>query len=159
MEINPVPTLLGSGERLFDGVGDDLRGLKLVRTVAAPKVSVLKFERCCCLNKTGGENIPEPERNKIMAEYGKFIEGLKTGGHYLAGAKLDRSSHAVTVRRKNGRLAITDGPFTETKEQLGGYHVVECKDREEAIALAMQIPTPEVGGIVEVRAIVPVVYG
>ena len=86
------------------------------------------------------------------------MEELKKGGHYVDGAKLDRSSHAVTVRCKNGTPAITDGPFAETKEQLGGYHVVECKDREEAIALAMRIPTLEVGGTVEVRAIVPVVY-
>jgi len=90
-----------------------------------------------------------------MDEYGEFIEGLKKSGHYLAGAKLDRSSHAVTVRHRNGKPAITDGPFAETKEQLGGYHVVECKDRDEAISLAKRIPTLGVGGSVEVRAIVP----
>src|SRR5262249_56045215 len=121
--------------------------------------TVMQFLLMCCNDESRWEAIPEPQRKKTMEEYGTFVEYLKKGGHYVAGAKLDRSSHAVTVRRKNGRLAITDGPFTETKEQLGGYHVVECKDREEAIALAMQIPTPEVGGIVEVRAIVPVVYG
>ena len=93
-----------------------------------------------------------------MEEYGNFVEGLKKGGHYVAGAKLDRSSHAVTMRRKNGKLAITDGPFTETKEQLGGYHLVECKDREEAISLAKQFPTLRMGGSVEVRAIVPLPY-
>jgi hypothetical protein len=113
----------------------------------------------CCIEESRWEGIPESQRNKIMEQYGKFVEGLKNGGHYVAGAKLDRSSLAVTVRRKNERAAITDGPFAETKEQLGGYHVVECKDREEAIALATQIPTLDVGGIVEVRAIVPVVYG
>ena len=81
-------------------------------------------------------------------------------GHWrVDGAKLDRSSHAVTVRRKNGKPAVTDGPFAETKEQLGGYHVVECKDREEAISLAMRIPTLGVGGTVEVRAIMPAFDG
>jgi hypothetical protein len=94
-----------------------------------------------------------------MDDYGKFVEGLKIGGQYLAGAKLDPSARAVTVRQRNGKPAITDGPFAETKEQLGGYHVVECKDREEAIALAKRIPTLGVGGVVEVRAIVPVPYG
>ena len=93
-----------------------------------------------------------------MEEYGVFVDGLKKGGHYVDGAKLDRSSRAVTVHHKNGTPAFTDGPFAKTKEQLGGYHVVECKDREEAIALAMRIPTLDVGGTVEVRAIVPV-YG
>src|SRR5262249_51914558 len=96
--------------------------------------------------------------NKVMEDYGKFVEGLKKGGHYVDGAKLDPSSRAITVRRKNGATAITDGPFAETKEQLGGYHIVECKDREEAIALAMQIPTLDAGGVVEVRAIVNLPY-
>ena len=98
----------------------------------------MQFLLMCCFEESRWEGIPESQRNKIMEEYGKFVDGLKNGGHYVAGAKLDRSIHAVTVRRKNGKAAITDGPFAETKEQLGGYHVVECKDREEAIALAMQ---------------------
>jgi hypothetical protein len=119
----------------------------------------MQFLLMCCFQESRWEGIPESQRSKIMEEYGKFVEGLKNGGHYVAGAKLDQSSNAVTVRRKNGRSAFTDGPFAETKEQLGGYHLVECKDREEAIALALQIPTLDVGGTVEVRAIVPVLYG
>jgi hypothetical protein len=118
----------------------------------------MQFLLMCCIDESRWEGIPEAQRKTIMEEYGTFVEGLKKGGHYIAGAKLDRYSHAVTVRRNNGTPAITDGPFAETKEQLGGYHVVECKDRKEAIALAMQIPTLDVGGSVEVRAIVPVVY-
>jgi hypothetical protein len=59
----------------------------------------------------------------------------------------------VTVRDHNGKAAATDGPFAETKEQLGGYHVVECRDREEALSLAKQIPTLAFGGAVEVRRI------
>jgi hypothetical protein len=119
----------------------------------------MQFLLMCCFEESRWEGIPESKRHKLMEAYGEFVEGLKKRGHYVDGAKLDRSSHAVTVRRKNGTSVITDGPFAETKEQLGGYHVVECKDREEAIALAKQIPTLEVGGTVEVRAIVPVVYG
>src|SRR5262245_66274523 len=95
----------------------------------------------------------------IMDEYGTFIAAFKKGGHYVAGAKLDQSSHAVTVRHRNGKPAITDGPFAETKEQLGGYHVVECKNREEAISLAMNIPTLSVGGTVEVREILKAIDG
>lgn len=113
----------------------------------------------CCMEESRWEGIPETQRKKIMEEYGTFVEGLKKGGHYVAGAKLDQSSQPVTMRRKNGAPAITDGPFAETKEHLGGYHVIECKYREEAIALAMQIPTLDVGCTVEVRATVPVVYG
>ena len=114
----------------------------------------MQFLMMCCIDERRWQAIPEPQRGKIMDEYGNFIAGLKKDGHYLAGAKLDQSSQAVTVRQKNGQPAITDGPFAETKEQLGGYHVVECKDRDEAIALALRIPTLGVGGTVEVRAIV-----
>lgn len=118
----------------------------------------MQFLLMCCFDESRWECIPESQRKLIMKEYGSFVEGLKEGGHYVAGAKLDRSSLAVTVRRKNGTPVITDGPFAETKEQLGGYHVVECKDRSEALALAMQIPTLDVGGTVEVRALVPAIY-
>jgi hypothetical protein len=118
----------------------------------------MQYLLMCCFDETRWERTPEPQRKKIMEAYGNVIEGFKKGGHYVAGAKLDRSSQAVTVRRKNGTPAVTDGPFAETKEQLGGYHVVECKDREEAIELALRIPTLAIGGTVEVRAIVPVTY-
>jgi hypothetical protein len=114
------------------------------------------FELMCCIDEHRWEALPAPRREKIMEEYGTFIAGIKSSGHYLAGAKLDRSSHAVTVRQKNGKPVITDGPFAETKEQLGGYQLVECRDRDEAVAFAMRIPTLDVGGTVEVRALLQV---
>jgi hypothetical protein len=77
-------------------------------------------------------------------------------GHYVGGARLGASSTATTVRSRNGRPIITDGPFAETKEQLGGYHLVDCRDLDEAIAIAMRIPTLRVGGSVEVRPLDPV---
>lgn len=119
----------------------------------------MQFLFMCCIEESRWEAIPDAQRKKIMDEYGRFVEGLKKACHYLAGAKLDQSSRAVTVRQKNGKPVITDGPFAETKEQLGGYHVVDCEDREEAISLAMRIPTLSVGGTVEVRAILPAPYG
>src|SRR5262245_12267266 len=119
----------------------------------------MQFLLMCCMEESRWEGVPESKRHKIMEAYGEFVEGLKIGGHYVSGAKLEQASHAVTVRRQNGTPMVTDGPYAETKEQLGGYHVVECKDREQAIALAKQIPTLDVGGTVEVRAIAPVVYG
>jgi len=115
----------------------------------------MQFLMLCCMDESQWEDIPQPQRQTIMDEYGKFVEGLKKDGRYLAGAKLDQSSRAVTVRQRSGKPVITDGPFAETKEQLGGYHVVECKDREEAVSLALRFPTLGVGGTVEVRAIEP----
>ena len=86
-----------------------------------------------------------------MDEYGKLVHELKNSGRLLAGARLDACASAVTVREKNGQPLITDGPFAETKEQLGGYHLIECKDRDEAVSVALRIPTLAAGGLVEVR--------
>jgi hypothetical protein len=61
---------------------------------------------------------------------------------------------ATTVRARNGKLITTDGPFAETREQLGGYRVVECQDLDEAIAIARRIPTLRAGGSIEVRPVV-----
>src|SRR5262249_12596651 len=91
------------------------------------------------------------QRDRIMSEYGRLVHELKTSGRLLAGAKLDQCASAVTVREKNGNPLITDGPFAETREQLGGYHLIECKDRDEAVAIALRIPTLAAGGAVEVR--------
>jgi hypothetical protein len=111
----------------------------------------MQYMLMCCFDKKLWEKIPETQRDGIMREYGEFVQGLVKSGHYLAGAKLKSTLTATTVRGKNGKPAITDGPFAETKEQLGGYHLVECKDLDEAISIAMRIPTIPVGGTIEVR--------
>jgi hypothetical protein len=90
-----------------------------------------------------------------MQEYGEFIQGIVKSGHYRAGAKLQPTSMATTVREQQGKRITTDGPFAETKEQLGGFHLVECQDLDEAIAIAARIPTLRVGGSVEVRPVMP----
>jgi hypothetical protein len=111
----------------------------------------MQFLLMCCANEAQWARLPDAERTRIMAEYGKLIHELKMSGRLLAGAQLDRSASAVTVREKNGKPFITDGPFAETREQLGGYHLIECKDRDEAVAIALGIPTLAVGGSIEVR--------
>jgi hypothetical protein len=108
----------------------------------------------CCANETQWEKLPDSQRATIMDAYGKLLGDLKKSGRLLAGAKLDRAASAVTVREKNGKPLITDGPFAETKEQLGGYHLIDCKDREEAVAIALRFPTLPVGGLIEVRPLV-----
>ena len=76
---------------------------------------------------------------------------MKKGGRLCGGAKLDACAKAVSVRVKDGKPAIVDGPFAETKEQLGGYHLVECRDLNEALSIAARIPTLPAGGAIEVR--------
>ncbi len=111
----------------------------------------MKYLLICCMDESHWMNLPESQRDEIMSQYGKLIQDLKTSGRLLAGAKLDWSPSAVTVREREGKPVVKDGPFAETKEQLGGYHLVECRDRDEAVSIAMQIPTLPVGGAIEIR--------
>jgi len=105
----------------------------------------------CCIEEALWAKLSDAERERIMGEYGKLVHELKRSGRLLAGAQLDHSANAVTVREKNGKPFVMDGPFAETKEQLGGYHLIECKDRDEAVSIALRIPTLAVGGSIEVR--------
>ena len=107
----------------------------------------------CCFDEAAWAKLPDAERVRIMDEYGKLVHELKTSGRLLAGAKLEQSASAVTVRKKNGKPFFTDGPFAETREQLGGYHLIECKDRDEAVSIALRIPTLAAGGSIEVRPV------
>jgi len=113
----------------------------------------MRYLMLCCFDEKRWEAIPEPQRGGIMREYGEFLQSLDRSGQHLASAKLQPSATAATVRGRNGKPAVTDGPFAETKEQVGGYHLVECKDLDEAISIAKRIPTIPHGGTVEVRAL------
>ena len=81
-----------------------------------------------------------------------FGEGMRKSGHYVAAEALQPVKTARTVRVRNGKTSITDGPFAETKEQLGGFYLIEAADENEALRLAAQIPPARVGSI-EVRPI------
>ncbi len=94
------------------------------------------------------------EQKKIDQEYMEFSKSIAGSGHMRGGNELDRISKAKTVRVREGKRAVIDGPFAETKEQLGGYYLVEAKDFEEALALAARIPSARWGSI-EVRPIIP----
>ena len=107
----------------------------------------------CCFNEKRWKELPDSQRDQIMDRYQALEQDLIRSGHYRAGAKLGRSSTTTTVRIQNNKPVITDGPFAETKEQIGGYHLVECRDLDEAIAIAMRIPTLPAGGTVEVRPV------
>jgi hypothetical protein len=95
-----------------------------------------------------------PAMASMMAEYTEFTKGIIQGGQFKAGDRLKPTSAATTVRVRNGKVATTDGPFAETREQLGGYYLVEAKNLDEATAIAARIPSAKVGSI-EVRPIWP----
>ncbi len=94
------------------------------------------------------------EQDKMLQEYGEFTQSIAKSGHLRGGNELDTTSKATTVRVRDGKRLITDGPFAETKEQLGGYYLVEAKDLDEAIGIAARIPSARMGSI-EVRPIIP----
>ena len=99
------------------------------------------------------EKLREPEKQKIYQQYGELVQSLQQSGNRLGGHELQPIATATTVRVRNGKKTITDGPFAETKEQLGGYFLVEAKDLDEAIAIAARIPSVHTGSI-EVRPVV-----
>ena len=93
------------------------------------------------------------EQGKIYQEYMQFGKSITESGNKRAGNQLHPIATAKTVRVRNGKQQVTDGPFAETKEQLGGYYLVEAKDLDEAMAIAARIPSARMGCI-EVRPLV-----
>lgn len=93
-----------------------------------------------------------PQDEAEFQKWFEYTENLKAAGVYLGGEALQPTSTATTVRKQGGKVLTTDGPFAETKEQLGGFYMLECKDLDEALRWAAEVPS--VGrGPVEVRPI------
>lgn len=101
-----------------------------------------------CLVYSEEEKLDAISDRECMA----FGDELRQGGHRLAAEALQPVQTATTVRVRNGRLSLTDGPFAETKEQLAGFYLIEARDLNEAIQLAAKIPPARVGSI-EVRPV------
>ncbi len=95
-----------------------------------------------------GDKNDSPEVREIVAKHWKLVEEL--GDKRKAGAGLQPTAAATTVRTVNGQQSIHDGPFAETKEQLGGYYVIEAADLDEALAIAKRVPLRSAGSV-EVR--------
>lgn len=93
------------------------------------------------------------ETEQMMGEYATFTEGIQKSGNYVAGEALQPVATATTVRIRDGKRLTTDGPFAETKEQLGGFYLIEADNIDQAIAIASRIPTARTG-CVEVRPVI-----
>lgn len=94
----------------------------------------------------------QTESQAFMGEYFTFTESIRKSGHYLGGEALQPVQTATTVRVRNAKMSTTDGPFAETKEQLGGYYLINAKDLNDAIKVASKIPSAKTGSV-EVRPI------
>jgi hypothetical protein len=92
------------------------------------------------------------ERKQVTADYGAFTQSIVQSGHFKAGDGLQPTTTATTVRVRDGKMLTTDGPFAETREQLGGYYLVEAKDLDTALGIAARIPCARSGSI-EVRPV------
>ncbi len=96
--------------------------------------------------------MPKDELDAFLGEYGSFTEGIIASGHFVAGEELQPVHTATTVRIRNGRVSTTDGPYAETKEQLGGFYLIEARDLNDAIQVASRIPSARTGSV-EVRPV------
>lgn len=92
------------------------------------------------------------ESGKLLGEYLQFTKAIRESGHLIAGEALQPIHTATTVRMREGKITSTDGPFAETREQLGGFYVINAKDLDEATALAARIPSVRFGSI-EIRPV------
>lgn len=96
--------------------------------------------------------LSEPELQALTDDALDYDEVMRKGGHYLTSGALEMVSAATTLRVREGKVAITDGPFAEANEQIGGFIVIEARDLNEAIQVASRIPPARLGGV-EVRPI------
>ncbi|MFW6084571.1 MAG: YciI family protein [Gemmatimonadota bacterium] len=112
----------------------------------------MQYLLLCRFNEDDWNAIPEAKRDTIMEAYHGLLDELREDGRHVATAKLDSIATGRTVRH-DGDGPTTDGPFVETKEHLGGYHLIEAESLEEATAVAGRLPTIPHGGVVEVRPV------
>ena len=112
----------------------------------------MKYLLMICTDEVAEARMSQPAMADMMKQYFAFTQDAKDKGVYVGGNALQPTSTATTVRVRDGKTITSDGPFTETKEQIGGYYLMECKDLDEAIAWAARIPSATNGSI-EVRPI------
>ena len=98
---------------------------------------------------------PYPEREECFQESTQLAHQLKSDGHYLAASPLQPTSTATSIRVRDGKPLVTDGPFAETREQLGGYFLIEAKNLDDAMEIAARIPGAR-KGTVEIRPVIDI---
>jgi len=112
----------------------------------------MRYMLLICTDETAEHAQSPDEEAAMMAEYGAFAQEMTDRGVLRGGERLRASTDATTVRVRDGQVLTTDGPFAETKEQIGGYFTVECDDLDDAIQAAAKIPGARTGSV-EVRPI------
>lgn len=106
----------------------------------------------CCENEKSLAALSEPEWDKLREETYAYVDEMRANGHLVDARPLKSAATATTVRVRDGNLSTTDGPFAETKEQIGGYFLIEARDLNEAIQVAARWPAARIGSV-EVRPV------
>jgi hypothetical protein len=124
----------------------------VVRVNRHDQETIMRYVMLICTDETAEAAVSHEEMAVVMADYGAFGEEMGSRGVLQGGERLRPTTDATTVRVREGEVLTSDGPFAETKEQIGGYYVVDCQDLDEAIEVASKIPGARNGSI-EVRPI------
>jgi hypothetical protein len=114
----------------------------------------MDFMLVCYNDEKHWQSLPQAEQDRIVADCVAYANDLSRSGHLRASGRLQATATARTVRDAGGKNVILDGPFAETKEVLGGYYLVTCRDRDEAVAIAARNPKLPFGGSIEVRPLI-----
>jgi hypothetical protein len=112
----------------------------------------MKYLLLCCHEEQKLDSMSKSECGALMEETMAYCEALKKSGHLIAVEQLEPVQTAMTVRVRNGKLSVTDGPFVETKEQVGGFFLINAQDLNEAIQVASKFPSVRFGSM-EVRPV------
>src|SRR5580693_7083522 len=105
----------------------------------------MRYAMLICADENWVASLDDQEGQALLARYGEWMEEMSSRGVLQGGERLRPTSDATTVRVRDGETLTTDGPFAETKEQIGGYFLVDCKDLDEAIDIAAKIPGAALG--------------
>jgi hypothetical protein len=112
----------------------------------------MKYLLFCCAEEKKLNAMPKSEMDALTDETVAYIEELRKSGHYIVSERLQPVETGAMVRVRNGKLSTSDGPFAETKEQLGGFWLIDARDLNEAIQVASRFPSARIGSI-EVRPV------
>lgn len=114
----------------------------------------MQYLMMLCTDEAVEDAMDETSRKAMYQEYFHFTMEVRASGNYKGGSELQPVSTATTVRVRDGKTVATDGPFAETREQIGGYYLIEANDLDEAIAIASRIPAAKIGSV-EIRPLMP----
>lgn len=114
--------------------------------------AALKYLCLVYLDEKKLDTLSKVDRDAIIDESLEYDDLMRKNGHYITSNALQSVRAAATVRPRNGKVLVTDGPFAETREQLGGFILIDARDRDEAIEVAAKVPVARLGGI-EIRPV------